>query len=76
MDVGMSLRDRRSTVDLYQSSGIKHVVEVVRRSRLRWFGHVERKDKEEWVSACRYLCVDGTRPRVVRRSGKSALRMT
>ena len=24
---------------------------------------MERKDKDEWVSACRYLCVDGTRLR-------------
>ena len=24
---------------------------------------MERKDKDDWVSACRYLCVDGIRPR-------------
>ena len=46
-----------------ESSGMESVAEVVRRGRLRWFGHVERKDKGEWVSACRYLCVDGVRPR-------------
>jgi len=60
---GVSLKDRRSSVDLYQSLGIENVAEVVRRGRLRWFGHVERKDKEDWVSACRYLVVEGTRPR-------------
>ena len=27
--------------------------EVVRRCRLRWFGHVERKSGDDWVSACR-----------------------
>ena len=60
---GVSLKDRRSSVDLYKSLGIENVAEVVRRSRLRWFGHVERKDKDEWVSACRYLCVDIFTPR-------------
>ena len=52
---GVSLKDRRSSVDLYKSLGIENVAEVVRRGRLRWFGHVERKDKDEWVSACRYV---------------------
>ena len=51
------------SADLYPILGIESVAEVVRRGRLRWFGHVERKDKDEWVSGCRYLCVDGIRPR-------------
>ena len=50
---GVSLKDRNLTADLYHSLGIENVAEVVRRSRLRWFGHVERKDKDDWVSACR-----------------------
>ena len=36
---------------------------LVKRGRLRWFGHVERKDKEDWVSACRDMKVDGTKER-------------
>ena len=39
--------------------GIECVVEVVRRGRLRWFGHVERMVGEKWVSACRNVTVDG-----------------
>ena len=39
------------------------VVEVMRRSRLRWFGHVERKEVDDWVSACRNLEVTGSRGR-------------
>jgi hypothetical protein len=35
----------------------------VRRGRLRWFGHIERKDKDDWVSSCRELVVDGSRGR-------------
>jgi len=31
------------------------VADIVRRGRLRWFGHLERKGKgsDDWVSACR-----------------------
>ena len=33
------------------------MAEVVRRGRLRWFGHVERKSGDDWVSACRNVVV-------------------
>ena len=39
------------------------VVEVMGRGRLRWFGHVERKEVNHWVSACRNLEVAGSRGR-------------
>jgi hypothetical protein len=40
--------------------GIESVTDVVRRGRLRWFGHLERKDETEWASSrCRHLTVDG-----------------
>ena len=42
---------------------IEGVVEVMRRDRLRWFGHVERKEVDDWVSACRNLEVAGSRGR-------------
>ena len=39
--------------------GIDNVSEVVRRGRLRWFAHVERKSVVDWVSACRGIVVAG-----------------
>ena len=30
---------------------------VVRRGKLRWLGHVERKQPDDWVSACRHNIV-------------------
>ena len=36
-------------------------LKVVRRGRLRWFGHVERKNGDDWVSACRNVVVAGVR---------------
>ena len=32
---------------------------VVRKSRLRWLGHLERKDAGDWVSACRNMAIVG-----------------
>ena len=51
---GVSLKDRKRSVDLYSPLlGVQNMAEVVRRGRLRWFGHVERKSGDDWVSACR-----------------------
>ncbi len=36
---------------------IEDVADVVRKGRLRWFGHLERKDERDWVSACRNIVV-------------------
>ena len=40
---GVSLKDRKCSVDLYSLLGVQSVDEVVRRGRLRMFGHVECK---------------------------------
>ena len=50
-------------VELRRRLGIEGVVEVMRRGRLRWFGHVEWKEVDDWVSACRNLEVAGNRGR-------------
>ena len=63
------MRDKVPTVELRQGLGIESVVEVMRRGRLRWFGHVEWKEVDDWVSACRNLEVAGSR-------GRGRLRMT
>src|SRR5450755_3312303 len=59
---GVTLKDRIQTVDLRKRLGIECVSDVVRRCRLRWFWHVERKECDDWVSACRELQLEGTRP--------------
>ena len=49
----VSFKDRKSSQVIVSWLGIDPVSILVKRGRLRWFGHVERKDKEDWVSACR-----------------------
>ena len=60
---GVSLKDRKRSEDLCNLLGINCVADVARRGRLRWFGHLERKSVDDWVSACRGLVVEGTRGR-------------
>ena len=60
---GVSLRDREASQELLDRLGIVGVEERVRRCRLRWFWHVERKSDDNWVSRCRRLIVDGQRGR-------------
>ena len=56
---GVSLKDRKRSVDLYSLLGVQSMAGVVRQGRLRWFGHVERKSEDDWVSACRNVVVAG-----------------
>ena len=37
-------------------------MDVVRRGRLRWYGHVVRKDENDWVKKVMLFNVEGTRP--------------
>ena len=53
----MSLKDWKQNEVLYRLLGDQSVAEVVRRGRLRWFGHVERKNGDDCVPACRNVAV-------------------
>ena len=58
---GVSLRDRKTNAELRKSLGIKDIDEVMRRSRLRWMGHVLRKDKDDWVRSSMEMVIEGKR---------------
>ena len=60
---GVTIKARKPSEELLERLGIESVVEVVRRSRLRWFGHVERLSADNWVSVCRGIEVAGSRGR-------------
>ena len=59
----VSLKDRKSSQEIVSWLGIDPVSILAKRGRLRWFGHVERKNKEDWVSSSRDMKVDGARSR-------------
>ena len=56
----VTLKDKVPTIELRRGLGVKGIVEVMRRGRLKWFVHVERKEVDDWVSACRNLEVAGS----------------
>mgnify|MGYP006376082139 FL=1 len=56
---GVTLKNKISSGELYSRLNVEAVSDIVRRGRLRWFGHLERKSQDDWVSACRDLEVKG-----------------
>jgi hypothetical protein len=48
---GVRLSDKKAGAELLSRLDIGCVSVVVRRGRLRWFGHVERKQPDDWVLA-------------------------
>ena len=59
----MKLNDRKANAELLCRLGIESVSDVVRCGRLRWFRHVERKEPDDWVSACRSMVVESVKGR-------------
>ena len=57
---GVSLSERKSNEWVRSILAIDDIAEVMRRSnRLRWFGHVERRDELCWLKRIETLQVDG-----------------
>ena len=46
---GAKLRHKLHCVELRQRLGTEVIVKVLQRNRLRWYGHVLRKDDDDWV---------------------------
>jgi hypothetical protein len=60
---GVSKMDRKTSSELRERLGVEAIGVVIRRNRLRWFGHVERKENTDWVKRCMEMEVVGQRPR-------------
>ena len=45
-----SLKDRKSSDELRSRLGIHSIRDVIQARRLRWFGHLERMEGDNWVS--------------------------
>ena len=58
---GVKISDRLASAELIKKLGIEDIKVLLRRRRLRWAGHVERKDGSDWVKKCVDFNVDGCR---------------
>ena len=43
--------------------GLELVSLMIKKSRWRWFGHIEWKDDNDWVQCCKTWKVEGIRQR-------------
>jgi len=60
---GAKLKDRLLSKELRERLGIDDIALVLQQNRLRWYGHVLRKEDNDWVKKCIEYEVEGPRPR-------------
>ena len=56
---GATTRVELSNVELLSKAGITPITELMRRGRLRWYGHVARKDECNWLKRVQRMEVPG-----------------
>ena len=59
---GFNLKNKKNT-EIRGLLGLDPVSLTIKRGRLRWFGHVERKDDADWLKRCMKMESEGTRHR-------------
>ena len=59
----VTLKDRKPNVELRDQLGVESMSEIMRRGRLRWFGHVERMGVGSCVKRCINMNANGRRAR-------------
>jgi len=60
---GIKLKDRFPSKELRERLGIDDIALVLQQNRLRWYGHVLRKEDDGCVKKCMEYKVEGPRPR-------------
>jgi len=51
---GIKLKDRFPSKELRERLGIDDIALVLQQNRLRWYGHVLRKEENDWVKCVEY----------------------
>ena len=60
---GVTRWDRKRNEDLYKQSNMLPIVQVINKNKLRWFGHVMRREEESTLRVVMQLKMKGKRPR-------------
>ena len=60
---GVKLKDRLPSKELRERLGVDDIPLVMQQNRLRWYGHVLRKDDDDWVKKCICLLYTSPSPR-------------
>jgi len=59
----VKVKDRVPSKELRERLGIDDVILILQQNRLRWYGHVLRKENTDWVKKCMEYEAAGCRPR-------------
>jgi len=59
----IKVKDRVQSKELRERLGTDDVISVIQQNRLPWYGHVLRKEDNDWVKKCVKYEVEGTRAR-------------
>jgi len=57
------LGSRTTSKGLRERLGLDNIISVLQQNRLRWYGHVLRKEDNDWVKKFMEYEVEGARPR-------------
>ena len=60
---GVKLKDRFPSNELRERLGIDDIALVLQQNMLRWYGHMLRKEDNDWVKKCMEYEVKGPRQR-------------
>ena len=58
-----NVKDRVPSKELRERLQIDDIILILQQNRLRWYGHVLRKEDTDWVKKCMEYEVEGSRPR-------------
>ena len=56
---GVSMKDRKTSEELRKLVDVEPITNVIRSGRLKWYGHVMRKN-DDWVKQCMEIIVKAT----------------
>ena len=59
----VEVKDRVPSKELRERLGLDDIILILQQNRLRWYGHVLRKEETAWVKTCMEYEVEGSRPR-------------
>ena len=60
---GVKLKNRLPSKELRERLGVEDIALILQQNRLHWYGHVLRKDDDDWVKKCMEYEVEGSRPK-------------
>jgi len=59
----VKVKDRVPSKELRERLGIDDIILILQQNRLRWYGHLLRKEDTDWVKKCMEYEVEGSRSR-------------